>query len=119
MATVTVPDGPYIQHYRTVVGDTLTSTITFSEGAPPALADVTDDEFRMVVAYQDTGALVHELEIGSGIAFEGDSKIRWTLTAAQTADFEPLRPMTYSIVRTRADGVVRTIQAGSITPQKF
>lgn len=119
MANITVSEGPYIFNFKPVVGDTLTRTITFYEGDPLALADITGDTFRMVVEYKDTKEIVHDLAIGSGMAFEGDNTVRWTLTDAETATWEIPRQMTYAIIRTKADGTVRTIQAGTITPQKF
>lgn len=119
MANITISEGPYIHNYKPVVGDTLTRTITFYEGDPLALADITGDDFQMLVERQDTGEVVHDLAIGTGIEFEGDNTIRWTISDAETADWVPARTMTYAIIRTRADGIVRTIQAGTMTPQKF
>lgn len=119
MSKVSLTDGPYIYHYRPTVGNTLSRRIIFWEGDPLALADITDDTFRMVVEYLDTGALVMDMTLGDGIEFADDNSIRWTIDAADTEDWEPPRPMRYAIVRTKANGQVRTIQAGNIIPQKF
>jgi len=119
MATISISDGPYIQHFSPAVGATLSRSITFWEGDPLALTDITADTFSMVVEYLDTGELLYDLTLGNGIEFVDDNTIRWTITDDQSAAWEPPRVMRYAIVRTKANGTVIFIAAGSIKPQKY
>lgn len=107
------PGGQWIRNLVLYAGDTYVSpAYTVKEG--DVEVDASDDIWKILIEDTITGADFVTLTNGSGITFPS-GRMQWKLTAAQTEAMVLDRAYRYDIQRTRTDGVVKTIQRGTIT----
>lgn len=107
------PGGQWIKNLVLYAGDTYTSpAYTIKEG--DTTVDASLDTWKILIEDTITGTDFVTLTNGSGITFPSQ-KMQWKLTAVQTEAMVLERAYNYDIQRTRADGVVKTTQKGTIT----
>ena len=82
MAEITISDFPAQITLDVYKGDTVSRDVTIREDG--SLVDVSSDAFAMRIT-DHRGTVILNLTVGSGIAHVSTGKIRFTITAVQTA----------------------------------
>lgn len=106
MAEVTVTDFPAQVTLDFYKGDTVTRDVLIRVDG--ALVDVSADAFAMRII-DHRGAVLHNLAIGSGIVHVSTGRLRFTVTAAQTAAFTTKKIKTDFEWTRASDGMVKTL----------
>lgn len=108
---------PIIQNYTPYIGATFSDRIN-SITEDGVVLDISGDTFVLTMENRN-GEVLHTLEIGTGIEFDGTEALEWKFTPDQTAEFVRNETMVYSILWTRSsNGDIIPIQVGEVTPWK-
>lgn len=114
--SIKVNDTPVVINYTPYVGDTFGRSFLIKKNG--ALEDLSLDTFKMRIEDAITGTEFLTLETGGGITNTDEGRVTWVITDEQSSDFTPSRKYKYDIQWTRADGTVKTLQRGTMIPEK-
>jgi len=106
MSEISVTDFPAQITLDIYKGDTVTRDVVIREDG--ALVDVSADAFAMRII-DNRGSVLHNLAIGSGIAHVSAGRVRFTITAAETAALTAPKISTDFEWTRDSDGQVKTL----------